>query len=481
MNEEKLVISPSGIRGVFGKGLTLPVVRKYTIAFGKWLKNFGNLVIIGRDTRNSGEEIESEVISALQSCGCQVINTGVCPTPITIYTKNKLGIPGGVIISGSHNPEEWNALKFISQKTFLSKEELAEIKKIRDSIIVSNKVDVNQDKVKNIHPIDDYLNDLLEFIDYESIRELNKLKVVVDSGAGTASLIIPQLLESLGCEVVEINKEKVPNGEFPRNPEPVESNLGSLIEKIKEEDFDIGFGYDCDADRLSIVGENGKCYQEDIGLALIADFTFRELSSRQAKGIFVTNNASSLMFDAIVSKFNGSIIRTPIGERYLAERMLLLTKKKESLKLDSEKSETYVFGGEGSCGGVMFPNFNNARDGIFATAKIIEIMSKLGLKISELIAQLPKFYSKRSLVSIRGIKYEKVRDLLRNHFTSKGNVFSELDQDIKIAKSNDWFVLIHPSNTEPIIRVISEAKSENLAINLLQEISQIVQKISTSI
>jgi len=477
MRNDKLIITPSGIRGVFGKGLNLAVVKKYSLAFGQWIKKYGNFVIVGRDTRNSGKAIESEVISALTSTGCQVLNAGECPTPVIVHTKNTLGIPGGVIISGSHNPEQYNALKFMSKQTFLSYEELEEISKL----IETGKIDKISEKgpidVQEINPLEEYLENLLKFIDFDAIKANNRLKVIVDTGAGTAKLIVPRLLEILGCKVKVINNEKIKKGKFPRNPEPVELNLQKLKQVIIKEKYDIGFAYDCDADRLSIVGENGKWYQEDIGLALIAEYTFRELAAQNIKGLFVTNNASSLMFDAIVSKFDGSIIRTPIGERHLAERMLFILKRKQD---SQEKSKTYVFGGEGSCGGVMFPTFNNARDGIFATAKIIEIMVKSGEKISNLIEKLPKFYSKRAIVSIHGIELEKLQDILKEHFLSKGNVISVLDQDIKIAKANDWFVLIHPSNTEPIVRIISEARSENLAENLVLEISQIVQNLSTA-
>ncbi|MBA7693194.1 Phosphoglucosamine mutase [subsurface metagenome] len=154
------------------------------------------------------------------------------------------------------------------------------------------------------------------------------------------------MLESLGCEVKVINNQLLEGNDFPRNPEPVESNLESLIEIMKNGQFDVGFAFDCDADRLGLVGNDGQWYQEDIGLALITEHTFNELSEEKKKGIFVTNVASSLMFDSIVNKYDGSIIRTPIGERYLAEKMFLIEEKKAELNISKS---SFIFGGEGSC------------------------------------------------------------------------------------------------------------------------------------
>jgi len=475
MKKDNLIITPSGIRGVIGKGLTIPTTVKFGLAFGQWIQKIGDKIIVGRDTRTSSEIFESAIIAALVSVGCKIINLGICPAPVIIHAKNKLKIPGGVIISGSHNPQEWNGLKFISQNTFLSNKELEEIINVSESGDIKAVSWNKLSKVKVINPIDDYIKDLFNNIDINSMKEQNNLKVVVDTGAGAANMLVPKLLKSLGCEVKVINNEFVNGYEFPRNPEPIESNLESLMKIIKDEHYDIGFAYDCDADRLSIVDENGKWHQEDIGLALITEQIFSELSKENKKGIFVTNIASSLMFDAIVNKYDGLIARTPIGERYLAEKMLLIKEKREELDI---ATETFIFGGEGSCGGVMFPAFNNTRDAIFATAKIIEILVKSDETVSNLINKLPKFYSKRVNISIHGKDLGKIKLELKNNKISQGKVFSEIGQDIKILYPGQWFVLIHLSNTEPVIRIISEAKSEDLAEKLVQFITQIVQKFS---
>ncbi|MBA7693195.1 Phosphoglucosamine mutase [subsurface metagenome] len=177
MKNDNLIITPSGIRGIVGEGLTIPTVINLVSAYGQWIQKFGNEIIIGRDTRISGEMLESAVISALVSVGCKVINLGICPAPIIIYTKNKLKVPGGIIISGSHNPPEWNALKFLSQETLLSKEELEEITEISDSDKIKYASWDTLSKIKVIDPINDYLMDLLKYLKSDSIKEKNKLKV----------------------------------------------------------------------------------------------------------------------------------------------------------------------------------------------------------------------------------------------------------------------------------------------------------------
>ncbi len=425
----ELIITPSGVRGVVGDTLTINNVLDLSSAFGKWVE--GGKVIIGRDTRLSGPMIECAVTAGLLSQGCEVVNVGVLPTPVIIHAKNKLGIKAGIIISGSHNPPEWNALKLMSDVSFTSNGEINEVKGFLGSGGF-----VSGGEVVFHNPLSDYLSDLFNFV---KVRGTG-IRVVLDTGAGAGKFVTPKVLEKLGCDVTLINNDLV-NGEFPRNPEPVAKNLSRLIDLMKSGDFDVGFAHDCDADRLTIVGNDGTMYQEDVGLALIAKFECERYD------FFVTNSASSLMFEAIMGK--DKVIRTPVGERYLAVKMKELLNK----GLD-------VFGGEGSCGGVMFPEFNNCRDGVLAAAKIVEVLFKAKKSISELVSELPKFHSKRRI--LRDINISEFMSKLRSGLKD----FMVIDNDVKVV-GDDWFVLAHPSNTEPIIRVISEAKSEVKAVELV--------------
>jgi phosphomannomutase len=262
----------------------------------------------------------------------------------------------------------------------------------------------------------------------------------------------------MGCEFKLINESLLVNNNFPRDIEPIKKNLKDLIMEVWQKRYDIGFAFDSDADRVAIVGENGICYPEDIVLGIIAEYYFKNLIPNYDDTIFITNVASSLMFERIAEKYNVKIIRTPIGERFLTEKINLLLKEK-----NSSSKERLIFGGEGSCGGVIFPYFNNTRDAIFATAKIVEILVETGEKVSELVAKLPKFYVHREKIDILDHNVEDIITQIKKELIDEGENVSQIGWDLRFGKDKDWFVLIHPSNTEPIIRVISEAKRKSLA------------------
>ncbi len=456
-----LLFTASGIRGIVTKDLTPKIVKKIAIAYGSWLNDDQKKVIIGRDTRPSGKMIETKMIEGLIATGCEIIRVGICPTPIIIYEKKRTRVPAGVIISGSHNPPEWNGLKLISSKTFLSSSDIEEISNNLNKINLYNHnfVKSNQShSIKRVNPIPEYKKALFNHVDYENIISQNNLKVVIDTGAGAGKKASPQILKELGCEVKIINNDLDKNNNFPREIEPIEKNLKDLIEIVKKDKYNVGFAFDCDADRLAIIGNDGICYPEDIGLGLITNYYLKRYENTDKKIIFVTNLASSLMFEALAIKFNAQIMRTPVGERYLVEKMEDLIQKKHLAK-----KNTLIFGGEGSCGGVMFPEFNNARDGIFAAAKIIEILVKTNEKISTLVNLLPKFYTYRQKINISNKNIKLINEQLKQYFDSDGQKFVQIGNDLKIESKNEWFVLIHPSNTEPIIRIISEAKTEIFA------------------
>jgi phosphomannomutase len=391
-----------------------------------------------------------------------VIDANICPTPTILYEKNRSNIRGAIIISGSHNPPEWNALKLVSETTFLNQSELDEISLILTQIENKKKEipwEIKQKKknVIKISPMKDYINAIYNNLDYKYVKKNNHLKVIVDTGAGSGKLVTPKLLKGLGCDVKVINNDFDENGDFPRGIEPVEKNLENLIMKVWEEKADVGFAHDCDADRLGIVGDDFKCYAEDVGLALITDCYLKHYYNKVEKPVFITNVASSLRFDTLANKYNAKVIRTPIGECYLAEKMRNL------LNENVQGKDILVFGGEGSCGGVMLPSFNNARDGIFAAAKIIEILVHSGKKISELVSELPVYYNYREKIIIEGIKIEPLIKQIKQELMSEGEDVYQIENDLRFGKDLDWFVLIHPSNTEPVIRIIAEAKRDSLA------------------
>jgi len=461
MGDSSLIFTFSGIRGIFGKDLNFDVAKKIAISFGEWYNGKDKKIIIGRDTRPSGKIIEEGVIEGLISTGFKIVNVGICPTPIIIFAKNKLNIPAGIIITGSHNPQEWNGLKLLSSVTYLHNDDLEQISHILNQVNLNNyKVDYGNIKksVTSFRPISDYIQTLYNHINIEKIKESNNLKVVVDTGAGAGNYATPQILKGMGCEVRVINNDLLVNNTFPREIEPIKNNLKDLIMEVWQGNYDVGFAHDCDADRLTIIGENGICYPEDVGLALIAEYYLKNNDSKAEEVTFITNLASSLMFDVIAEKYNAKVRRTQIGEVYLAEKMQdLMNIRNKGLE------KCFIFGGEGSCGGVMFPDFNNTRDGLFAAAKIVEILVSSGEKISKLVSQLPKYYSYRKKINLNPKDKELIINKVKQELIDEGEEVDHIGYDLRFSKEKEWFVLIHPSNTEPIIRVISEAKVDSLA------------------
>ena len=268
MGDSGLIFTFSGIRGIYGKDLNFDVARKIAISFGEWFSGFNKKIIIGRDTRPSGEIIQKGVIEGLITTGFKVVNAGICPTPIIIFAKNKLNIPTGIIITGSHNPQEWNGLKLLSSVTYLHNNDLKQIEHLSNHIDVKTyKVNIQdlENNVSKLNPILDYIKTLYSYLNIERIRKHNSLKVVVDTGAGAGKYATPQMLIGMGCEVEVINNDLLVNNTFPREIEPIKNNLKDLIMEVWQGNYDVGFAHDSDADRLAIIGENGICYPEDVG------------------------------------------------------------------------------------------------------------------------------------------------------------------------------------------------------------------------
>ncbi|MFX1481159.1 MAG: hypothetical protein ACFFCI_24020 [Promethearchaeota archaeon] len=473
MENEGLIFTLSGIRGIAGKELNFDTAKRIAIAYGSWL-NGEKQVVIGRDTRPSGKLIEKGILEGLIQQDFHIINLGICPTPVIIHTKNKLNIPGAIIITGSHNPPVWNGLKLLSKQNFLSEDDLKQISTKFSNVHLSSSTPLSKKKMRkkvtNLNPIPEYVKDLYRHLDYKEIKENNNLKVAIDTGAGAGKVVTPQLLREIGCSVNVINNDLLVKNAFPREIEPILKNLKDLVMEVWQGNYDIGFAHDSDADRLAIVGENGICYPEDIGLALIAEDYLKKYTGKLDEIIFVTNLASSLRFDVIAEKYNAQIIRTSVGEMYLKEKMKNLMENEIRTPI-----KRLIFGGEGSCGGIIFPYFNVTRDGIFAAAKIIEILVKTGRSVSDLVSDLPTYYSKREKINIKNINVRLLMDLVKKELMDEGEVVEQVNSDLRFGKGKEWFILIHPSNTEPVIRVISEAKRESLARVYCEATSELIK------
>lgn len=466
-----LIISPSGMRGEVGNSLTIEAIIRFTKSFGLWLGP-NSKVLIGRDTRNSGLMISSAVISALTNVGIHVMDAGITPTPAILYYIRKHNIDGAIIISGSHNPPNQNGLKYISRThTFLGNEELEEINKY---FLYSKEIktvpwnQIGSYKKQNINT--EYLNGIKKTIQKSLFRQ-KKLNIVIDANAGAGVGITDKVLRQLGCEVKTINSEFVNYPNYPRPIEPIKPHLEELSKAVRDSHADIGFAHDCDADRVAMVGPDGTIYPEDITVILLLRYILEvnKQSNTQKKVLIVTNTASSLLFEKIASKYNTEVIRTPIGERHLAMQMNQLL---------VENPDFLIFGGEGSSGGFMYPLFNNARDGIFAACMICEMLLFYNKSVKSLIQELPKLYTTREKISTSGVKMNQLIEQLKKELDKEQQQFSIIDNDIKILnmKKEEW-VLVHPSNTEPIIRVITESPTENRTNELCSWMTDKIKKL----
>jgi len=445
--ESTLIISSSGARGVVGEGLTPEVVGKLASSFGKMVEGE---ILVGYDTRTSNEMFKYAVFSALLSVGCKVVDLGICPTPSLQLMVKETGANGGIAITGSHNPPEWNALKFVrSDGLFLFPEEG---KKLID-LYKEDKIERSDwDRLgtvsKDFSVISRHIKKITQLIDVEKIKS-KKFKVVIDACCGAGALISPLLLEELGCEVTRLNCEI--NGKFPHLPEPTPKNLQDLCRVVKDVGADVGFAHDADADRLALVSEKGDALSEEYTLMMVCKFVLQK-----TKGLVVTNICTSQAIDDIAGEFNCQVKRTPVGDIHVSRCM---------------RECNAVIGGEGN-GGVIFPPINYARDGVMALALILNFLAEENAPLSSISGSLPSYSMIKRKVNSQGIDIEKIKKRLGEKFKEKQLNFLD---GVKIFLPEGW-VHIRASGTEPILRVISEAKCKRdaerlstLALNLISK------------
>ncbi len=443
-----LIFTPLGIRGIVGDGIDAEVVTKISNIFGRRLGK-GSLVIVGRDTRPSGYILDRAVVSGLLSAGVNVLNIGIAPTPTIEWAVEKYNADGGVIISASHNPPEWNALKLVGKGGLLLHPN--EMESLREEFHSSGFKSVPWTDLGTEESADlseEYIDDLLNFVNAEKVRE-GMLHVVLDVNGGAGAYVTPYLFQALGVKTNTINSSP---GIFVREMEPRPDTLGDLSKIVVATGSDVGFAHDTDADRLSLVTEKGRVMTEDITLALVVDYVL----AKKGGGTIVVNVASSRMFDDIARKRGAKIYRTPVGEAYVSHKM---------------REINATIGGEGSCGGVILPEFHMGRDGPLAASIILEIMASKGIPISELIDKLPRYHMIR-----RNFEIKRNWDSLRKDLISlsrKRGMEIDLTDGVRLYDEESW-ALIRPSKTEPKIRVLTEAKDPSVAEELLEVVREIL-------
>jgi phosphomannomutase len=439
-----LKISISGVRGVVGDFLTPQLIESFAKAFG----TFAGLgrVTVGRDTRTSGEMFLHAVCSGLLSTGCIPIDLGICPTPsVQIRTKETEAI-GGIIITASHNPAQWNALKFIGKDgRFLNEYESKSLVEIYHEGNFRRCPDEEINKTRqDPHTIESHLQKVLDYIDVERIRKKH-FKVAFDCCNGAGSLMTPRLLQELGCQLIPINTE--PNGIFPREPEPTPQNLTQLCSTTKLSGADVGFAQDADADRLAIINEQGEPIGEDYTLALAVQFVLSK-----TPGPVVVNLSTSQVIEDIARQYGCPVYRTKIGESNVIDKIL---------ECDA------VVGGEGN-GGVMIPAIHPCRDSFIGIGLVLQFMAETDHPVSELVTTLPQYFMARKKITLPSDLIFGIVDKLKYQYAS---AHIDVTDGLKILLDDQkaW-IHVRPSNTEPILRIVSEATSREEAENLTNKL-----------
>ena len=457
MAHDGLMVSVSGIRGRVGEALTPEIVASYAAGFAVWaLRQTGSAtIVVGRDSRVSGPMFHRVTIGALQSVGASVIDIGLTTTPTCQLAVEDHHAAGGIMLSASHNPIEWNALKFIGPSgLFLEASEGAEMRAIVDRGIPRatwdrlGSVDIDSGAVER------HLERILKipYLDVEAIRK-RRFHVALDCVRGAGSVIVPALLERLGCKFTGIHLE--PDGRFPHAPEPVAENLGDLEKLVRDSKADVGLAVDPDVDRLALVSEKGKALGEDYTLALASLVVLRH-----RKGPVVTNLSTSRVVEDAVTRSGSTLTLAPVGEVNVAVRM---------------REMNAVVGGEGN-GGVILPEVHLGRDAPVAIALVLQLLSETGKPLSAIAAELPRYAIVKDKLDRPKASLDTVYAALRKAFV---DARVDTQDGLRLAWNDRW-LHVRPSGTEPIVRVIAEAPTEEEARALVQRAREPLMKLDAA-
>ncbi len=458
-----LIKSISGIRGtiggVVGDNLTPVDAVKFASAYGTFLKNNSNkeklTVVVGRDARISGPMIHNLITNTLIGLGIDIIDLGLSTTPTVEIAVPLEKADGGIILTASHNPKQWNALKLLNNKgEFLSAAEGELILKIAEQeSFVFSEVDhlgtiSENDAYMDIH-VDEVLN--LPLVDADSVAK-RKYKVVVDAVNSSGGIIIPKLLEQMGVEVVKLYCE--PNGHFPHNPEPLKEHLGDICKLVLEEKADFGIVVDPDVDRLAFISNDGEMFGEEYTLVACADYVLSK-----TPGNTVSNMSSSRALRDITNKHNGSYQASAVGEVNVVELM---------------KATNAIIGGEGN-GGIIYPELHYGRDSLVGVALFLTYLANQEKTVAELRASYPQYYMSKNKIELTPqIDVDAILVAMTEKYKSED--ITTID-GVKIDFAENW-VHLRKSNTEPIIRIYTEAKTQDeadaLALRIIAEIKGIV-------
>lgn len=457
-----LIKSISGIRGTIGgktgDNLTPVDAVKFASAYGTWLKSYRNKsdlkVVVGRDARISGPMIHNLVVNTLIGLGIDVIDLGLSTTPTVEVAVPLENADGGIILTASHNPKQWNALKLLNEKgEFLNGAEGEKILEIAEAegfdfaeVDDLGEIQIN-DAYMDIH-IDEVLN--LPLVDVEAVKAAG-FKVVVDGVNSSGGIIIPRLLKLMGVEVVELYCE--PNGHFPHNPEPLKEHLIDISRLVVSEKADLGIVVDPDVDRLAFISEDGEMFGEEYTLVAVADYVLSK-----TPGNTVSNMSSSRALRDITNKHSGKYEASAVGEVNVVELM---------------KKNNAIIGGEGN-GGIIYPELHYGRDSVVGVALFLTHLANLKMSVSALRASYPQYYMSKNKIELTPqIDVDAILEAMTEKYNSED--ITTID-GVKIDFADNW-VHLRKSNTEPIIRIYTEAATQqiadDLAIRIISEIKTI--------
>lgn len=458
-----LIKSISGIRGTIGgkvdENLTPLDVVKFTSAFGTWLQNNKNkkdlILVIGRDARISGQMVSSLVTATLQGLGIHVIDLGLSTTPTVEVMVPELKADGGIILTASHNPKQWNALKLLNEKgEFISGKDGEEMLGIaaNEDFLYAKVDDLGSYEVRN-DGIDIHIQKVLDLplVDAEKVKQKG-FKVVVDGVNSTGGIAIPALLKKMGVEVVELYC--TPNGHFPHNPEPLKEHLTDICEKVVAEKADFGIVVDPDVDRLAFVSNDGEMFGEEYTLVAVADYVLSK-----TPGNTVSNMSSSRALRDVTVNRKGSYQASAVGEVNVVELM---------------KATNAIIGGEGN-GGIIYPEIHYGRDALVGVALFLTHLAEIGGTVAELKASFPQYYMSKNKIELTPtLDVDAILKAMTEKYLNEE--VSTID-GVKIDFANSWAHL-RKSNTEPIIRIYTEAPSQSEADDLAETIIKNIKEIA---
>lgn len=450
-----LIVSISGIRGVFGDGLSPAVLVRFTSAYGAWLRERARrvpTVVVGRDGRVTGEVCSRIVTATLQSVGCHVIDAGLATTPTVEMGVLKEQADGGIILSASHNPAEWNALKLLDERgEFLSAE---------DGQAVIDRAESGEDFTVSYDRLGTYRS--ANFLPYhiEQILALpyihpeqiaaRDFKVVVDGINSVGGIALPALLEALGVERVHVVNGE-PTGRFAHGAEPLPEHLTETTALVKETGADLGLVVDPDADRLALIADGGTFFGEEKTQVVAADFLMRK-----EPGPFATNLSSSRLIEDVMARYGQPVHRSAVGEVNVVEAM---------------RAHGAVLGGEGN-GGVILPALHYGRDALAGAALVLQFLAETGQSLSELGASYPEYHISKNKLPLDGLDADALLGALAERYA--GERISTVD-GVKIDFDEGW-VHLRTSNTEPIVRIYTEARTRDEAEALAERFKRELQE-----